>query len=48
MGVLYFNHYFQIERWWRELHSRLEKYFKRKFQMLLEQGHYDPNDHTDR
>ena len=32
-----------IERWWRELHQWLEKFFKRQLMMLLEQGHYDPD-----
>ena len=38
----------QIERWWRELHNRLEMFFKRQLMMLLERGHYDPNNQTDR
>lgn len=38
----------KIERWWHELHSRLEQYFKRQLRILLEQGCYDPNDQTDR
>ena len=38
----------QIERWWRELHHRLEKFFKRQLLMLLEQDHYDPDNQTDR
>ena len=38
----------QIERWWRELHHRLEKYFKRQLLMLLEQGYYEPDSQTDR
>ncbi|KAK3712321.1 hypothetical protein QZH41_017256 [Actinostola sp. cb2023] len=38
----------KIERWWRELHHRLEKYFKRQLLMLLEQGHYEPDNQTDR
>ncbi|XP_028404817.1 uncharacterized protein LOC114527386 [Dendronephthya gigantea] len=33
----------KIERWWRELHHRLEKYFKRQLLMLLEEGHYEPD-----
>ena len=38
----------QIERWWREIHQRLEKFFKRQLMMLLEQGYYDPDCQTDR
>lgn len=38
----------QIERWWRELHNRLEKFFKRQLRMLLEKGYYDPDDEMDR
>ncbi|XP_028403995.1 uncharacterized protein LOC114526598 [Dendronephthya gigantea] len=37
----------KIERWWRELHHHLEKYFKRQLLMLLEQGHYDQHNQTD-
>ena len=38
----------KIERWWRELHHHLEKFFKRQLRMLQEQGHYDSNNETDR
>mgnify|MGYP002803414281 CR=1 FL=1 len=38
----------QIERWWRDLHNRFEKYFKRQLNMLLEQGFYDQHNQTDR
>ncbi|XP_028394391.1 uncharacterized protein LOC114518567 [Dendronephthya gigantea] len=38
----------KIERWWRELHNRFERFFKRQLMMLLERGHYDPNNETDR
>ena len=31
----------QIERWWRELRDRFEKYFKEQLMHLLKQGHYD-------
>ena len=30
---------FQIERWWRELHDRLEKYFKDHLRWLKDQNH---------
>ena len=35
---------YQIERWWRELHERLERCFK----FLQDQGHYNTNSETDR
>lgn len=38
----------KIERWWRDLHNRFERFFKRQLSMLLEQGHYDPSNQTDR
>eukprot|EP00794_Sanderia_malayensis_P016375 gene16375-18016_t len=38
----------QIERWWRELHERLEQYFKYELSWLLNQGHYDSQNKTDR
>lgn len=31
----------RIERWWRELHERLEVYFKEQLKQLLDQGDYD-------
>ena len=40
--------YFQIERWWKELHDRLEKYFKDHLRWLKDQNHYDSNDETNR
>ena len=39
---------YQIERWWRELHERLEKFFKFPLKELQDQGHYDTNSETDR
>ena len=38
----------RIERWWRELHERLGKFFKFQLQQLLEQGFYDREDENDR
>ena len=38
----------QIERWWRELHERLEKYFKVQLQTLKDSGSYDPTSESDR
>ena len=39
---------FQIERWWKELHERMEKFFKEHLALLKDHGHYDPFDETDR
>ena len=33
----------KIERWWRELHERLEKFFKEKLVALLRGREYDPH-----
>ena len=38
----------KIERWWRELHHRMETYFKAQLSRLLETGLYDPTDETQR
>lgn len=38
----------KIERWWRELLERLEKFFKIQLSTLAEDGQYDPSDETDR
>ncbi|XP_066920717.1 uncharacterized protein [Clytia hemisphaerica] len=38
----------QIERWWRELHERLEKFFKEGLVWLKDQHHYDPENEQDR
>ncbi|XP_028412603.1 uncharacterized protein LOC114535505 [Dendronephthya gigantea] len=38
----------QIERWWRELHERLEKFFKFPLNQLKDHGYYDPQDENDR
>ncbi len=32
----------KIERWWKELHERMEKYFKEQLKYLLLHHHYDP------
>ena len=47
-GVTVFYLSLQIERWWRELHERLEKYFKVQLQTLKDSGSHDPNSETDR
>ena len=39
---------FQIERWWKELHERLEKYFKGKLTWLKNEHHYNLHDAKDR
>ena len=33
----------KIERWWRDLHERLENYFKIQLTQLLRDGQYDPH-----
>jgi len=38
----------QIERWWRELHEKLERYFKVILMKLKTRGHYNPNTQLDR
>ena len=38
----------QIERWWRELHERLEKSYKKHLLQLKDDLFYDPHDQTDR
>ncbi|XP_067048999.1 uncharacterized protein [Acropora muricata] len=38
----------QIERWWKELHERMERYFKDGLLWLKDQGHYDPHNDSDR
>ncbi|XP_066922251.1 uncharacterized protein [Clytia hemisphaerica] len=38
----------QIERWWKELHERLEKFFKGQLLFLKCGGHYDPSCEQDR
>ena len=38
----------KIERWWRELLDRMERFFKRQLSSLVENGDYDPRDKTDR
>ena len=38
----------KIERWWRELLERLEKFFKSQLSTLVEDGDYDATDDNDR
>ena len=38
----------KIERWWRELLERMERYFKAQLNGLLEDGDYDPTDEVER
>ena len=42
------NALLQIERWWRELHDRLEKYYKQQLRWLKDQSHYQPENALDR
>ena len=38
----------KIERWWRELLERMERFFKAQLSNLAEDGNYDPSDDIDR
>ena len=38
----------KIERWWKELHERLEKYFKTQLYDLIKSKDYDPHDEVQR
>ena len=38
----------KIERWWRDLHERLEKFFKLQLRELLDANEYDPTVERDR
>ena len=38
----------KIERWWRDLHERLEAFFKEQLTVLLRRREYDPLNSTDR
>ena len=38
----------KIERWWRDLNERLEKYFKLQLKSLLDELNYDPKNQNQR
>ena len=38
----------KIERWWRELLERMERYFKQQLNDLIEDGQYDRDDASHR
>ena len=38
----------KIERWWRELLERLERFFKQQLSSLAEKGYYDSTSVVDR
>ena len=38
----------KIERWWRELHHRMEVFFKEQLRKLVEDGYYDSTYRLDR
>ena len=40
--------YVKIERWWKELHERMEKFFKDQLNWLKDRAYYDPDDDIDR
>ena len=33
---------FKLERWWRELYQRLEKFYEEDLARLKDRRHYDP------
>ena len=37
----------KIERWWRELLERMERFFKEQLTFLVESGDYDSSDQND-
>jgi hypothetical protein len=45
---LHFIFNIKIERWWKELNERIEKYFKEHLNWLKDQGHYNPHLERDR
>ena len=38
----------KIERWWRELLDRMERFFKKQLSTLVEDGDYDSTNKQDR
>ena len=38
----------KVERWWRDLHERLENFFKVQLTQLLRDRQYDPHNILDR
>lgn len=38
----------KIERWWRELLERMERFFKQQLSTLVEDGDYDSSNKEDR
>ena len=38
----------KVERWWRELHQRFEKFYKEDLARLKGQCHYDPTNDIQR
>ena len=38
----------KIERWWKELLERMERFFKIQLSTLVEDGDYDASDDNDR
>lgn len=38
----------KIERWWRDLLERMERFFKEQLKCLVESGDYDSSDQNDR
>lgn len=38
----------EIERWWKDLLERMERFFKSQLSTLVEDGDYDASDDNDR
>ena len=38
----------KIERWWRDLLERMERFFKDQLKLLVESGDYESSSQTDR
>ena len=38
----------KIERWWKELHERMEAFFKNQLSSLIDRHLYDPTSDLDR
>jgi len=38
----------KIERWWQDLHERMERFFKDQLKSLVESREYDSSDKIDR
>ena len=39
---------FKVERWWKEFHQRLDKFYKENLARLKNQYHYNPTNDNHR